>query len=103
MTTPTSAPRRSNPTSASWWFRSADGRLTVWQFPNPALAVWFVALVVGLLPLAPSHAATVEGLRRGALVVWALDELVRGSSPFRRVLGAVVLVGQLASLAMDWG
>jgi type IV secretory pathway VirB2 component (pilin) len=28
-----------------------------------------------------------------ALAVWAADELIRGVNPFRRVLGAVVLVG----------
>ena len=31
----------------------------------------------------------------GALIVWALDELVRGASPFRRLLGAAVLAWQL--------
>jgi hypothetical protein len=31
-------------------------------------------------------------------LVWALDELLRGTSPFRRVLGAVVLGAQLAAL-----
>ena len=32
---------------------------------------------------------------KGALVVWALDELVRGASPVRRILGAVVLAAEL--------
>ena len=89
-------------TSAAWWFRSADGRLTVWQPPNPALTVWVAAVVVGLFPLATAHENTVHGIRRGALVVWSLDELVRGASPFRRVLGAVVLVAQLVLLTRNW-
>ena len=97
-----STPLPSRLTSASWWFRSKDGQLAVGQLPNPALAVWFAAVVVGTFPLAPSHAATVDGIRSGALVVWALDEVVRGASPFRRVLGAVVLAGQLISLALGW-
>ncbi|HJQ07503.1 MAG TPA: hypothetical protein VJ872_18785 [Nocardioides sp.] len=98
----TSTPQRSRLSSASWWFRSKDGRLAVAQPPNPALAVWFAALVLGTLPLAPSHATTVTGIQRGALVVWALDEVVRGASPFRRVLGALVLAGQLIFLALGW-
>ncbi|HWU22317.1 MAG TPA: hypothetical protein VN088_12375 [Nocardioides sp.] len=103
MSHPTAtSPARSHLTSASWWFRSADGRLAVWQLPNPALAVWLVALVTGMFPLSPSHTAIVDGVRRGALVIWALDEVLRGASPFRRVLGAVVLVGQLTSLALSW-
>ena len=86
--------------SGSWWFRSSDGRLTLWQPPNPALCVWLVALVLGWLDLSSAHATTVEGVRHGALLVWALDEVVRGASPFRRLLGAVVLAAQLVSLVL---
>jgi hypothetical protein len=41
-------------------------------------------------------ASALSGVGRGALIVWALDELVRGVNPFRRVLGAVVLAVELA-------
>jgi hypothetical protein len=68
------------------------------QVPNPALCVWLAALVLGWFDLSAAHATAVEGVRRGALLVWALDELVRGASPFRRLLGAVVLAAQLFSL-----
>ena len=90
--------RTAGPGSASWWFRSADGRQTLWQLPNPALAVWLVTLVLGMFDLSAAHSTAVDGVRHGALLVWALDEVVRGASPFRRILGAVVLVGQLVSL-----
>jgi hypothetical protein len=72
----------------------------VWQWPNPALWVWMVALVVGRFDLSTEHTNAVDGIRHGALLVWALDEVVRGSSPFRRALGSVVLAGQLASLIL---
>ena len=85
-------------TSSSWWFRSSDGRLTLWQPPNAALCVWLIALVLGRFDLSPSHTTALTGIRHGALLVWALDEVVRGASPFRRVLGAVVLAAQLVSL-----
>ncbi|MFL6155115.1 MAG: hypothetical protein ACJ72D_03420 [Marmoricola sp.] len=85
-------------TSASWWFRSRDGELTLWQLPNPALCVWLATVVLGWFDLSESHARTVDGVRHGALLVWSLDEVVRGASPFRRLLGAVVLVAQLAFL-----
>ena len=98
----TSPPARSDLTSASWWFRSKDGRLVLWQPPNPALLVWFTALIVGRFSMTPEHDRTVAGIQHGALLVWALDELLRGSSPFRRVLGAMVLIGQLALLTRDW-
>ena len=98
MDTASAAPTASRLTSVSWWFRSEDGRLTLWQFPNPALWVWLAALVLGRFDLSAAHERAVDGVRHGALLVWALDELVRGASPFRRVLGAVVLVAQVASL-----
>ena len=86
--------------SGSWWFRSSDGRLTVWQLPNPALCVWLAAVVMGWFELSNHHATAVDGVRHGALIVWALDEVVRGASPFRHLLGAVVLAAQLASLVL---
>lgn len=96
--TDTAAPAR--PTSAAWWFRSSDGSLTLAQWPNAALWVWIVALVLGRFDLSATHATAVDGVRHGALLVWALDEVVRGASPFRRVLGAVVLVAQVTSLVL---
>jgi hypothetical protein len=101
VTTPitTDAPAR-RPGSAAWWLRSPDGRLTLWQPPNPALCVWLSTLVLGVFDLSDAHKTAVDGVRHGALLVWSLDEVVRGSSPFRRVLGTVVLVWQLYSLVV---
>lgn len=96
----TVAPQHPRLTSSSWWFQSPDGRLAVWQAPNPALLVWLAAVVLGLFDLTYAHRTVVGGVRHGALLVWALDELVRGASPFRRVLGAVVLFGQIASVVL---
>ncbi|KAA1416819.1 hypothetical protein F0U44_16660 [Nocardioides humilatus] len=87
------------PTSASWWFRAKDGRQTLWQPPNPALIVWMVAWALGHLDLSSAHEAALTGVRHGALIAWALDEVVRGDSPFRRVLGAVVLAFQVVAIA----
>jgi hypothetical protein len=92
---------RSRLTSADWWFRSEDGRLAVGQLPNPALSVWIVASLLSILDVSDRHATTVEGIADGALLVWALDEVVRGASPFRRVLGAVVLLAHLSRLFLS--
>jgi hypothetical protein len=72
----------------------------VGQLPNPALGVWMAALVLGWFELSDRHATAVDGVRDGALLVWALDELVRGASPFRRLLGGVVLTAQLVALVL---
>jgi hypothetical protein len=85
--------------SANWWMRDHNGALALARWPNPALAVWLIAVLIGWTGLLGSaRSATLAGVGRGALVVWALDELVRGASPFRRVLGAAVLVLQLIRL-----
>jgi hypothetical protein len=85
--------------SFGWWVRDQNGGLTLAQWPNPALAVWLVALVVGSTGvLGSDRSATLACIGRGALVVWSLDELVRGTSPIRKLLGGVVLLGQLVRL-----
>lgn len=35
-----------------------------------------------------------------SIVWWAVEEIVRGESPFRRVLGGVVLVGSVLGILM---
>ncbi len=69
------------------------------QRPNAAITVWLVSVVVGWTSLLEGERATaLTWVGKGALVVWALDEVVRGASPARRILGAVVLSVQLVHL-----
>jgi hypothetical protein len=85
--------------SLQWWVRDENGKLALAHLPNPALAVWLVTVVVGWTGvLASDRADTVKAIGQGALMVWALDEVVRGASPARRVLGAVVLVVEILHL-----
>jgi hypothetical protein len=94
-----SAPPHLTPTSPRWWICDKDGHVNVAQWPNPALVVWLVAVVVGWSGMLGSdRSATVAAIGSGALVAWALDELVRGASPVRRIIGAVVLGAQLVRL-----
>ena len=48
--------------------------------------------------LGSDRATALAAVGQGALVVWALDEVVRGASPARRVLGVVVLTVQLVRI-----
>lgn len=91
------APRRV--LSPSWWLRDRDGRMVVAQWPNVALSVWIAVELISWVGVLASHKAALAGVGRGALIVWALDEVIRGVNPFRRLLGAVVLAAQLAALA----
>ena len=95
----TSAAAHHRPLSPRWWICDKDGEVNIAQWPNPALLVWLVAVVVGWSGvLGPDRTGAVDIAGGGALVAWALDELVRGASPVRRLIGAVVLVVQLVRL-----
>ncbi|MDD7918534.1 hypothetical protein [Actinomycetospora callitridis] len=80
---------RGGPGSAPW---------VVGQWPNPALVVFLLALVARLVVPDPATAEALVLVGRGALLVWGLDELVRGVNPFRRVLGLGVGGWQVAGL-----
>jgi hypothetical protein len=77
-----------------WAFRSREtGRLTFAQVPNVPLWTWIAsALVHRFLGLPHDADRVVSVVGTIALVVWALDELLRGVNPWRRFLGAGVLV-----------
>ncbi|MEP7035147.1 MAG: hypothetical protein ABI934_06140 [Actinomycetota bacterium] len=83
-----------------WMFRSrADGRITLVQLPNWPLGVWLLASVVMWL----AHPKGLVGgslfvLASAALTLWAGDEVLRGVNPFRRLMGAAVLVWLVFSL-----
>lgn len=91
---------RPSPGAPRWWFHDPrTGRTVLGQAPNPAILVWLAATLGRLLDVPPEREQELRWIGTGALVVWALDELVRGASPFRRVLGAVVLGWQLIRFA----
>jgi hypothetical protein len=83
-----------------WLFRDrATGKLAIVQVPNVPLLVFLVGLVLRsvLHPTGTLHAVlTVVGT--AALLVWAIDEIVRGVNPWRRALGGGVLIWQLLIL-----
>ncbi|GJD87581.1 MULTISPECIES: hypothetical protein [Methylobacterium] len=85
-----------------WTFRSrTDGRITVGQWPN--LPLWlFIGLTAVGFALDPAGTPG-RLVRVGAalsLAWWALDEVVRGVNPWRRFLGAAVLVGGVVTWGM---
>lgn len=87
-------------TPVRWMFENrSTGRITIAQTPNIPLAV-FLVCVVARLAVRPRGSAghALAAIETVALVVWAGDEIVRGVNPFRRLLGAAVLVGQAIAL-----
>jgi hypothetical protein len=76
-----------------WLFRSRKtGKFTVAQLPNLPLAL-FVAFRIAQVFVSPHGTAheVLHWLAFAALAWWALDEVIRGVNPFRRILGAAAL------------
>ena len=89
--TPDASPRRATFPSPQWWIRDRDGHVVLAQAPNASILVWLASVVIGWTGLLDDHRdGILTTVGRGALVAWSLDELFRGSTPLRRVLGAVV-------------
>lgn len=72
-----------------WLFRDrTTGRLVIAQFPNVALWIFLATVVLGfVLPADGGPATVVDAIGVGALAWWAVDEVVRGVNPWRRILG----------------
>jgi hypothetical protein len=80
-----------------WLFRNREtGAITVAQAPN--LLLWIVIVSGILLWIRPSAGQVSSILTvafKGALLIWAADEIVRGVNPWRRCLGTAVAVFEL--------
>jgi hypothetical protein len=80
--------------AVDWCFRDRKtGRIVVAQFPNVSLGVW---LAVQALRLVRDNGRTevLGWIAAGALLVWGLDELLRGVNPWRRLVGAAAVTYQ---------
>ncbi|MFK4488222.1 putative membrane protein YhhN [Bradyrhizobium sp. USDA 336] len=83
-----------------WFFRSREtGAITIAQWPN--LILWIV-IVAGLLlwiwPSAGRASVVLTIVFKGGLMIWGADEIIRGVNPWRRCLGAAVVVYELITL-----
>lgn len=83
---------------ASWvnWFfvDRSSGRIVIGQKPNVLMLVFIAATAARLASPggSASRGAAVRATQAGALLLWSLDEMLRGVNPFRRLGGALVLV-----------
>lgn len=78
--------------AVDWLFKSREtGKITIWQMPNVPLWIYIAATVLHIFV----NSDPLKWVAMVALVVWAGLEVVKGVNPFRRGLGAVVLLGVL--------
>lgn len=73
------------------FFTDSDGRVVVGQWPNVPLIIWLGSALLNRVIESPGLSSALTFLAFSAGGYWAVLELARGDSPFRRTLGAVVL------------
>lgn len=86
--------------SARWWFENRQtGEVTVAQFPNwPLFGIGLAWVARRLADDGSSVDRGAELASTGLWLYWAVDEIVRGVNPWRRLLGSLVLGWQAIRL-----
>lgn len=86
--------------SRSFWdrfWKDERGRLVIFQWPNKWLYIWAGLVFISFFTTGTA-ASFWYYLSMGVLSIWALLEVVRGASYFRRLLGCLVILFILGSL-----
>lgn len=89
-----------SPQSAPDWtrfFRDAEGRIVIAQFPNWPLWAWLGATLFEHTLASGDGLVLVRLISFAAIVYWAYLEIVSGVNPFRKCLGWFVLLFVLYS------
>lgn len=74
------------------FFKDKDGKWAIIAFPNVLLAAWIAIIIITkFIPKNNLH-ISLSLLGSAVLFAWAYLELTEGTSYFRRVLGAVILL-----------
>ncbi|MBN3872670.1 MAG: hypothetical protein V7L00_11035 [Nostoc sp.] len=83
-------------------FRDSDGNIVLAQMPNLPLIVWIVTSSLALIFTSGKINTVLDVVANGSLFTWAWLELFQGVNYFRRALGALVLVGIIASKIISY-
>jgi hypothetical protein len=72
-----------------WLFRNRKtGKITIAQLPNAALWIFFATTALRwVVPTDTASHTVIDWMGVAALAWWALDEVLRGVNPWRRMLG----------------
>jgi hypothetical protein len=73
-------------------FTDKQGKVVVWQKPNLPLWSWFVFMVLSKMLDSHTLKTDAQYLSTVSLLIWAILEIAKGASIFRRLLGLIVLV-----------
>jgi hypothetical protein len=85
------------PFSISNLFKNKDGKIVIWQKPNIFLIGWLLFLVISKIISNKTFKTDLNFISFVFLAVWAVLEILKGDSYFRRALGLVVLAWSVLS------
>jgi hypothetical protein len=78
------------------FFTDKTGKIVIGQKPNLPIIVWVLASILKrLIGTTHSFYSYIDMIGFLAIIIWALLEIFQGNSPFRRMLGLVVIVFSL--------
>jgi len=72
-------------------FKDKKGRWAIWQEPNFNLVLFFFFLAASAVAKHGTANKILSTLAFGTIFIWSWREISEGISPFRRILGAVVM------------
>ena len=81
------------------FFEDKHGHVVLFQKPNLLITSWLILQLIDFVFL-HGKVQAVHILATATLFAWSYDELRRGVSPFRKLLGAAVLVLIIATQFM---
>src|SRR3954463_10074191 len=90
----TAAPHEHHSAVGRFFRNPKTGKIVVFQMPNIPLWLFLATAAIRAVLHPKGATGTAVSIVAGvSLAAWAILEIVRGDSAFRRVLGAAVLVG----------
>jgi hypothetical protein len=78
-------------------FKDSSGKIVIAQMPNLPIIIWAVLSLLKIVYKTGTINLGLDILASLSLSVWAVQELFQGVNYFRQGLGAVVLIGLIAS------
>lgn len=72
------------------FFTGKDGKYVVFQWPNPPLYLWLVSALIASFSQGNIQAGF-SSIAAASIFAWAYLEITDGESPFRRLLGIIVM------------
>lgn len=74
----------------SRFFKDKEGKWVLYQHPNLLLWLWILVQAISILVFQLEHKG-IAALADMLLFAWSYSELTRGDSPFRRMLGGIIM------------